>query len=292
MVATTMKYLLLFYICASLFMAVNAWSAEKIRDLVNAERSKAGLQPVELDARLNKAIKVQVDYCVSTNSLTHDNPQAGPLGDRITAQGYRWSTCGENLASGFSTEEAVMNAWMTSAGHRANIMNGKFKHMGVYSSQTTWGQDFGALLDNGPAVPPSGSNPPATTSNSATTSRSSTTTSRPATTSNSATTSRSSTTTSRPATTSTTSRSSTTSSRPSTTANAATTTTSSRSSTTANAATTTTTKPTTVTSRFTTVTVRQSTRRHTHTYNRNRNSTKKVIRVKTKTRASGCPTSA
>ncbi|RHZ77717.1 hypothetical protein Glove_174g42 [Diversispora epigaea] len=180
MVATTMKYFLLFYISASLFMMVNAFDANLICKLVNDQRAKQGIAPVQLDQRLTNAIKVQVDYCVSTNQLTHDNP-AGPLGNRITAAGYAWSTCGENLASGFSTEEAVMNAWMNSAGHRANIMNKSFKHIGVWRSKDTWGQDFGALLNNGPAVPVSGSpttTPKSTTTSKPTTTRKSTTTSK------------------------------------------------------------------------------------------------------------------
>ncbi len=80
--------------------------------------------------------------------FSHTSPEGGSAGDRITAAGYRWSTWGENIARGQQTPESVMDAWMNSPGHRANILNCDFKDLGVgvhiASGGPWWTQNFGA----------------------------------------------------------------------------------------------------------------------------------------------------
>ena len=67
-------------------------------------------------------------------------------GQRITAAGYNWSAYGENVAYGYSSPESVMQGWMTSPGHKANILNCSFKEIGVGLAQPGyyWTQDFAA----------------------------------------------------------------------------------------------------------------------------------------------------
>jgi hypothetical protein len=56
--------------------------------------------------------------------------------------GYFWNTCGENIAYGYPTPLSVMNAWMNSAGHRANILRSSFCDLGVGFAGYFWTQDF------------------------------------------------------------------------------------------------------------------------------------------------------
>ena len=80
--------------------------------------------------------------------FTHDSQDGRTFADRIRATGYSKGTIGENIAAGQQTPDAVMQSWMDSAGHRANILNCAFTDMGVGigrggSYGTYWTQDFG-----------------------------------------------------------------------------------------------------------------------------------------------------
>jgi len=73
------------------------------------------------------------------------------MSERITATGYNWITIGENVAAGYTSAQSVVDGWMTSDGHCANIMNGYFEEVGVgyvYDGSSTygywWTQNFGA----------------------------------------------------------------------------------------------------------------------------------------------------
>lgn len=61
----------------------------------------------------------------------HVSPEGLDPGDRITSTGYRWSRYGENIAAGYPTAERVVEGWMNSPGHRANILNCDFQEIGV-----------------------------------------------------------------------------------------------------------------------------------------------------------------
>ena len=110
--------------------------------------------PLTMNADLSYSARVHTDWMAGVDTLTHDSP-GGPLGDdmaaRITAAGYNWITIGENVAAGYATAQSVVDGWMTSDGHCANIMNGNFEELGVgyvYDSSSTygywWTQNFGA----------------------------------------------------------------------------------------------------------------------------------------------------
>ncbi|MFE2136192.1 sigma-70 family RNA polymerase sigma factor [Streptomyces sp. NPDC059466] len=118
--------------------------------LVNKERATAGCGPLTEDAQLEKAAQAHSEDMDARNFFEHTNPDGADPGQRITAAGYRWSTYGENIAQGQQTPEAVMESWMNSPGHRANILNCSFKNIGVGvhngSGGPWWTQDFGAKL--------------------------------------------------------------------------------------------------------------------------------------------------
>jgi uncharacterized protein YkwD len=77
----------------------------------------------------------------------HTNPDGDGPGERVTAAGYRWATYGENIAKGQRTPAQVMESWMNSPGHRANILNCSFEEIGIGlhdGGGPYWTQVFGA----------------------------------------------------------------------------------------------------------------------------------------------------
>ena len=75
----------------------------------------------------------------------HTDPNGGTPGDRITSQGYQWTTWGENLAAGLRSPEEVVQAWIDSSHHRANLLNSYFKEIGIGYAEDGyyWVQEFG-----------------------------------------------------------------------------------------------------------------------------------------------------
>ncbi len=100
----------------------------------NAERTLRGLVALTADARLATAAITHSNYQAVTQTMTHSEPVPRlDAGKRATAEGYIWSTWGENVAAGQANCAAVMTAWMNSSSHRANILNGAFRHIGITS---------------------------------------------------------------------------------------------------------------------------------------------------------------
>lgn len=122
--------------------------AEQVVALVNSERGQHGCGAVSVNPKLTLAAQRHSDDMVARHFFSHTNPDGAGPGQRITATGYRWSTWGENIAYGQKTPADVMNAWMNSPGHRANILNCAFQEIGVGVNLDTgtpyWTQDFGA----------------------------------------------------------------------------------------------------------------------------------------------------
>ncbi len=77
------------------------------------------------------------------NYFSHTGLNGSTPGDRIKAAGYNWSGYGENIASGYTTEQQVMNAWLASEGHCKNIMSANIKEMGAGREGNYWTQVFG-----------------------------------------------------------------------------------------------------------------------------------------------------
>ncbi|WP_369394966.1 sigma-70 family RNA polymerase sigma factor [Streptomyces sp. CG1] len=124
--------------------------ADQVVALVNKERSAAGCGPLTENPQLQKAAQGHSDDMAARHFFDHTNPDGMDPGQRITAAGYQWSTYGENIAQGQQTAAAVMNSWMNSPGHRANILNCSFKDIGVGVHKGDggpwWTQDFGAKM--------------------------------------------------------------------------------------------------------------------------------------------------
>ncbi|MFH0180674.1 CAP domain-containing protein [Streptomyces cacaoi] len=119
-------------------------TSARIVQLVNAERSKVGCSPLRLNAVLTKAAQAHSKDMAAHQNMSHTGSDGSSPGDRITRAGYDWSTYGENVAYGYATPEQVMAGWMSSPGHKANILNCAFKEIGVGLAQpgSYWTQDF------------------------------------------------------------------------------------------------------------------------------------------------------
>jgi uncharacterized YkwD family protein len=104
---------------------------QKVVELVNVERAKAGLPALKLDTAMSSVARTKSQDMASNNYFAHQSPTYGSAGDMLTRFGIKWSAWGENIAYGQKTPEAVVTAWMNSAGHRANIMSSNYSRIGV-----------------------------------------------------------------------------------------------------------------------------------------------------------------
>ncbi len=141
-------------------MASNEFD-QRILELVNHERKQEGLDPLSIDEQLDQAAHFHNDQMVLADQMSHQLPGEPGLGERVTATGYNWSTVAENVAAGYTTPEAVVEGWMNSPGHRDNILNPKFTHIGIgyeYAPDNNhafedfdvyWTQVFGTDVFNG-----------------------------------------------------------------------------------------------------------------------------------------------
>ncbi len=122
---------------------VNAFEQEVVK-LTNAERTKAGLSPLQTDDKLMAAAREKSPDMQSNNYFSHTSPTFGSPFDRMKALGITYKSAGENIAQGQRSPQEVVQAWMDSPGHRANILNGKFTHIGVgyVKSGNYWTQQF------------------------------------------------------------------------------------------------------------------------------------------------------
>lgn len=122
--------------------------ATQVTTLVNSERAKEGCGPVTANSQLQTAALRHSQDMAAKDYFDHTSPDGRDPGDRITAAGYQWTTYGENIAKGQQTPAQVMEGWMNSPGHRANILNCAFKEIGVgvhdASGGPWWTQAFGA----------------------------------------------------------------------------------------------------------------------------------------------------
>ncbi|WP_405094799.1 CAP domain-containing protein [Micromonospora sp. NBC_01412] len=120
--------------------------ARQVVDLVNAERAKAGCGALKINSKLTTAAQAHSQDQADHRKMSHDGSDGSGVGERLDRVGYAWRAYGENVAWNQQTPAAVMNAWMNSSGHRANILNCSFTEIGVgvaTSDGPYWTQDFG-----------------------------------------------------------------------------------------------------------------------------------------------------
>ncbi|WP_374102172.1 CAP domain-containing protein [Micromonospora sp. U21] len=121
--------------------------AREVVDLVNAERAKAGCKALSIDDKLMTAAQRHSQDQADHQNMSHTGSDGSNAGVRLDRVGYSWRTYGENVAWNQKTPAAVMDAWMNSSGHRANILNCAFTEIGVgiaNSNGPYWTQVFAA----------------------------------------------------------------------------------------------------------------------------------------------------
>lgn len=123
--------------------AANSSSYEQqVLNLVNQERTKAGLKPLSLNTNLSKVAMAKAQDMIDNNYFDHNSPTYGSPFEMMKAFGITYNTAGENIAKGQKSAEEVMNQWMNSPGHRANILNSSFTDIGIGYYNSGWVQQF------------------------------------------------------------------------------------------------------------------------------------------------------
>jgi len=126
----------------------------EVIELVNVEREAHNLHPLSYNQELTVAARRHSQDMGDRNFFSHttpdETPDGTPFNERITDAGYNYQTCGENIAAGLATPEAVVDGWMNSDGHRANILDPDYCDIGVGYAAVDgsqyyhyWTQDFG-----------------------------------------------------------------------------------------------------------------------------------------------------
>lgn len=139
--------------------AARADLAQQVVALVNSHRQQLGLSTLNVSPTLTKSAAWKAAHMAEYQYMQHDDPAppvARTVAQRLDACGYPGDTSGwgENIAYGFQTAQDVMNAWLNSPGHKANIENASYRAIGVGAATATngsvyWTQDFGTADDSG-----------------------------------------------------------------------------------------------------------------------------------------------
>ena len=114
--------------------------AQEVLKLVNEERAKEGRTPLALDQKLCEAASVRAGEIVS--QFSHTRPDGTSCFTILQQNNISYRTCGENIAAGQITPAAVMDSWMHSEGHRANIMSSDFGKLGVGFVKSSQGYQY------------------------------------------------------------------------------------------------------------------------------------------------------
>ena len=122
---------------------VTNYEQEVIR-LVNEIRTENGLKSLSYDWELARVARFKSQDMKDNKYFSHTSPVYGTPFQMIRNFGISYRSAGENIARGYSTPQAVVNGWMNSSGHRANILNANYTHIGVgyVSGGNYWTQMF------------------------------------------------------------------------------------------------------------------------------------------------------
>lgn len=127
-------------------------TASRMLIRVNEERSAVGLAPLSWCPSLARSAYNHSRDMAERQYFEHDSPEGNEVSDRARAEGYDYSFVGENIAVGQESVVEVMDDWMNSTGHRANLLMSSYEHFGLgifrgrYKGFAAiyWTQNFGA----------------------------------------------------------------------------------------------------------------------------------------------------
>ncbi len=103
----------------------------QVVNLVNSERTAQGLTALQKDSRLAAVAQQKAEDMAKNQYFSHTSPTYGSAFDMLKAAGYSYKTAGENIAMGQKSAASVMDGWMHSSGHRANILHTSYEKIGV-----------------------------------------------------------------------------------------------------------------------------------------------------------------
>ncbi|WP_207670771.1 SafA/ExsA family spore coat assembly protein [Clostridium sp. AWRP] len=119
----------------------------QVISLVNKARVNSGLQPFKANWELSRVARYKSQDMASKGYFNHTSPTYGSPFTMMQNFGIKFTAAGENIAMGQRTAQGVMNSWMNSPGHRANILNTSFNQIGVGLAKNSngtcyWTQQF------------------------------------------------------------------------------------------------------------------------------------------------------
>ena len=103
---------------------------QEVFDLINEQRVNNGLTALKVDSEVQRVAKIKAQDMVSSNYFSHNSPTYGSPFDMLNSFKISYKSAAENIA-GNSSNPAAVNAWMNSAGHKANILNGSYNYTGI-----------------------------------------------------------------------------------------------------------------------------------------------------------------
>lgn len=118
-------------------------NADEIVSLVNAERAKAGCEPLTVNAKLTQAAQGHAEDMAKNNLTGHTGSDGSNEEARLAKADYQWSAWGENVSSGFPNSKAHVDGWLASAPHKGAMLNCNFTETGVGVSGDRAVQMFG-----------------------------------------------------------------------------------------------------------------------------------------------------
>ena len=103
----------------------------QFQSALNTARAGPGLNPLSFNQKLANAAQVHADDMSSNGFFGHVGSDGSSFTQRILAQGYSYAWAAENIAQGYTSQQAVFEAWMNSPGHRANMMSAEPTEFGL-----------------------------------------------------------------------------------------------------------------------------------------------------------------
>jgi uncharacterized protein YkwD len=125
----------------------NAPVQQRVLALINQNRRRGGCGALSLDRRLIAVANLHAADMARRHYFAHNSPRGDDPGDRVRRAGYHWRRYGENIARGFASAYDVVNGWMHSSPHRANILDCRLHQVGIglaiaRDRTAYWVQDF------------------------------------------------------------------------------------------------------------------------------------------------------
>ncbi|MET1179164.1 CAP domain-containing protein [Peribacillus simplex] len=104
---------------------------QQVLSLVNEERSKRDLPSLKMDTAISQVAILKSEDMRDSNYFNHTSPSYGSPFEMMKSFGISYKYAGENIAAGQPSADSVMKSWMNSPGHKANILNKNYTHIGI-----------------------------------------------------------------------------------------------------------------------------------------------------------------